>query len=153
MDINRIGKSGIKDALSLVWDVFQEFEAPDYAQEGIDTFHDFIKPDSILEKMERKEILFWSCMMGSSLAGVLAVRNDNHICLLFVRREFQRQGIARKLFLAAEEYCRSLGLKNMTVNSSPYAVEAYRRLGFKDLAMEQTMNGIRYTPMEYAINI
>ncbi len=36
-----------------------------------------------------------------------------------------------------------------TVNSSPYAVEIYRRLGFAPTDHEQITNGIRYTPMKY----
>jgi len=151
MRIVPLTEDSIQEALDMVWEVFLEFESPDYPREGINTFKEFIKPDSIYKKVKSEEILFWGCFIDG-LAGVIAVRNQSHISLLFVRKEFQRQGIARKLFLAAEEYCRSLGLKNITVNSSPYAVEAYRRLGFKDLAAEQTINGIRFTLMEYEIN-
>ena len=35
----------------------------------------------------------------------------------------------------------------MTVHSSPYAVEVYRRFGFVPLGGEREENGIRYTPM------
>ncbi|WP_460645598.1 GNAT family N-acetyltransferase [Lacrimispora brassicae] len=37
----------------------------------------------------------------------------------------------------------------MTVNSSPYAVEIYHKLGFVDTDTEQLVNGIRFIPMEY----
>ncbi len=36
----------------------------------------------------------------------------------------------------------------ITVNSYPYAVSVYHRLGFKDTDKEQVTNGLRYTPME-----
>jgi len=36
----------------------------------------------------------------------------------------------------------------MTVNSSPYAVPIYHKLGFKDTGSEQVVNGLRFTPME-----
>ena len=36
-----------------------------------------------------------------------------------------------------------------TVNSSPYAVEVYRHLGFVPTDTEQLTNGIRYTPMRF----
>ena len=36
----------------------------------------------------------------------------------------------------------------MTVNSSPYAVPVYHKLGFKDTGSEQMVNGLRFTPME-----
>ncbi|MBU9737013.1 GNAT family N-acetyltransferase [Diplocloster agilis] len=37
------------------------------------------------------------------------------------------------------------------LNSSPYAVPIYKKLGFRNTDTEQLMNGIRYTPMK--INI
>ena len=36
-----------------------------------------------------------------------------------------------------------------TVNSSPYAVKIYEHLGFVPTDNEQTVNGIRFTPMKY----
>ena len=35
------------------------------------------------------------------------------------------------------------------VNSSPYAVDVYHKLGFTDTDKEQMTNGIIYTPMIY----
>ena len=37
-----------------------------------------------------------------------------------------------------------------TVNSSPYAVEFYRHLGFKTTDTQQLTDGLRYTPMRFA---
>jgi len=39
----------------------------------------------------------------------------------------------------------------MTVNSSPYAVDIYRRLGFHAISEEQLTDGIRFTPMKCII--
>jgi len=39
----------------------------------------------------------------------------------------------------------------ITVNSSPYAVEAYRRLGFVNTDTEQLTNGIRYYSMTHTL--
>lgn len=41
--------------------------------------------------------------------------------------------------------------QEFTVNSSPYAVEIYRHLGFVPTDTEQITDGIRYTPMRYSI--
>lgn len=38
MVIRKIGENDIKDALSLVLRVFMEYEAPDYSDEGVETF-------------------------------------------------------------------------------------------------------------------
>ena len=38
---------------------------------------------------------------------------------------------------------------SITVNSSPYAVEVYRHLGFTPTGGEQNIDGLRFTPMKY----
>ena len=84
-----------------------------------------------------------------SSEGVIATRNDRkHICCFFVKEQFQRQGIGRKLW----EYIKNNSPHNIiTVNSSPYAVPVYHKLGFTDTDTEQLKDGIRYTPMKYII--
>jgi predicted GNAT family N-acyltransferase len=39
--------------------------------------------------------------------------------------------------------------RTLTVNSSPYAVPVYAKLGFVPTDREQVQSGIRYTPMIY----
>ncbi len=36
-----------------------------------------------------------------------------------------------------------------TVNSSPYAVPVYHKLGFIDMVSEQLADGMRFTPMKF----
>lgn len=50
------------------------------------------------------------------------------------------------LFETAKAECKR---PEITVNSSPYAVKIYKHLGFVPTAEEQTVNGIRFTPMKY----
>jgi len=39
---NKIAKKDIRNALDLVWKVFEEFEVPDYSKQGIKEFANFI---------------------------------------------------------------------------------------------------------------
>jgi len=39
--------------------------------------------------------------------------------------------------------------RGITVNSSPYGVSFYRRLGFVPLEAEKEVNGMRITPMQF----
>ncbi|MCD7851632.1 MAG: GNAT family N-acetyltransferase [Parabacteroides sp.] len=55
-----------------------------------------------------------------------------------------RKGIGQKLFNLAIQ---DRPVSEMTVNSSSYAIEVYKRFGFKPIAEEQETNGLRYTPM------
>ena len=43
--------------------------------------------------------------------------------------------------------------QTFTVHSSPYAVEVYRHLGFVATDAEQTVSGLRFTPMRFDGNV
>lgn len=146
MEILILNKEEIHKALDLVWTVFLEFEAPDYTQQGIEEFKKFVDYKSMMDQFNNGELQFWGCKIAGELTGVIATRNSTHICLLFVKKEFHRRGIGRKLFQTVKE---DLKGQPITVNSSPYAIEVYHRLGFMDTDVEQTVNGMRFTPMSY----
>lgn len=149
IEIRRLGKSDIREAMALVWEVFSEFEAPEYSDEGVAEFRRYIAPEAICGRMDRGELVLWGGYDGKAMAGVVALRTKDHISLLFVRKEYQRQGLARRLFEAAKQAF--TGTKEITVNSSPYAVEVYKHLGFVPVSGEMTMKGIRFTPMKYTL--
>lgn len=142
MEIRTIAKSEIPDAMALVWEVFQEFEAPEYTPEGLRTFKEFIDCQAYHTTIE-----MFGAFEGDTLLGVIATRNQgSHIALFFVKKENHGQGLGRKLFEYIASRCNN---NTLTVNSSPYAAEIYRKLGFVDLDHEQLTNGLRYIPMRF----
>lgn len=154
MEIFKLEKSDIKGALDLVWMVFEEFEAPDYSSVGIEEFKSFINYSSIIGKLEKGEMNFWGSKdCEGNLTGVIATRDESHICLLFVKKEYHRQGVAKNLFETVKGECMKRdGTDKITVNSSPYAIEFYHKIGFTDAGKERTIKGIRFTPMVYFLN-
>jgi len=138
----------IASSMALVWRVFCEFEAPEYSDEGIAEFKDFLN-----HVPANTELSLWGCFNDDRILGVIAVRPPCHISLLFVDKEYHRQGIAKSLFknVLADKSILD-GHSAITVNSSPYAVEAYQHLGFIPTDTEQTVNGIRYVPMKYLLD-
>jgi GNAT superfamily N-acetyltransferase len=144
MEIKRITASELQNAMALVWNVFLEFEAPDYSQEGIDSFKNHID-----RQAAEAAIVMFGAFEKDELLGVIATRNEgSHISLFFVKTENHSQGIGRRLF---EHILPECGENCITVNSSPYAVKIYRKLGFTDTDTEQLTNGIRYVPMKCEI--
>ena len=69
-----------------------------------------------------------------------------------LKSEYHRQGIGRQLFEKMLSDYQMQGVGVFTVNSSPYAVEVYRKLGFEPTDDECITNGIRYTPMKMEIS-
>lgn len=146
--------SQLKPALDLIREVFLEFEAPDYPEQGIRTFLDYIDFNSIREKIAGNELHMRVCMDGDTIAGVIAMRNVSHISMLFVDRRYHGRGIGRGLFNTARDVILSLrDIEFFTVNSSPYAVHFYRRLGFVEVDTEQMIDGILFTPMRLLVRM
>ena len=82
------------------------------------------------------------------IVGVVGVRDNRHLYHLFVANEFQRRGIARRLWAVAREQCIAAGNPgNFTVNASNNAIPVYERLGFVRSGPAKNDDGIRYNPM------
>lgn len=152
MKIQSVPKDGLTKALDLVNAVFDQFVAVDYGDEGQKTFQDYLKhkAQDIEEEMTAKTKKIWGAYQHGRPIGIIALKNTNHISLLFVDPNYHCQGVAKRLFSFLRGYLAAQGQKGkITVNSSPYAVEVYRRLGFKVTDSLQEQNGIKYVPMVY----
>ena len=139
--VRRLSREEIPQALELSWRVFQAFEAPEYSPEGIAAFR------ASLEDAERiRKLPVYGAFDGDKLVGTLCMRAPQHIGGFFVDGAYHRRGIGKKLFAAmGRDYARQV----FTVNASPYAVAVYRHLGFVPTGEEQTVDGLRFTPMRF----
>ena len=145
MEIRIINKEKMKDALELVWQVFLEFEAPDYTDEGIKEFKKTIDDNNWVNA----RVFYGAFDDNNKLLGVIATKDITHIALFFVKGEYQKQGIGRSLY----EKVKSLNKVGFfTVNSSPYVHEIYKHLGFVDIGKEQCINGLKFYPMKVFFN-
>jgi len=141
-DMVRIYKLDTKtQALDLALQVFMEFEAPDYPAEGIEEFKHALKNPEYIDNLR-----YYVALNKGQVMGMLATRNNgSHIALFFVDKKHQGRGVGRRLF---EQACADCKTEEMTIYSAPYAVNIYKSLGFTPTDAEQTVNGIRFTPMK-----
>lgn len=146
----RIGEEN--EASSLVIKVFNKFIAKDYSEEGLRTFIEFASSNRIKASLEQGNIIL-TAKVKDKLIGIIEMRNDFHITLFFVLEENQRQGIGKKLLYKALQICRQRvpDFKNITVNSAPYTIPIYKKLGFIETGPCEIKQGIIFTPMEYVI--
>lgn len=136
-------------ATPLVLRVFGEFEAPEYSDEGVREFQEYVDERAMEQRLRSGELLMWGYFVDGRVVGVIAMRPIGHVSLLFVDKEHHRRGIARRLLDVAVSTCMKRSARiETTVNSSPYAVGFYRKLGFVETDGEQTLNGIRFVPMK-----
>ena len=140
MEIRRIKEDEMQNALELVWKTFLEYEAPDYTKEGVQEFKNTIDDEKWIGDRE-----FFGAFENDKILGVIATKNCNHIALFFVDGNYHRQGIGKQLYKVV---CELNHCGYFTVNSSPYAHEVYKHLGFEDVSEEQEVCGMRFFPMK-----
>ena len=139
-------------AMSLAWTTFMKFEAEDYPKEGVDSFLDFISDEKLYRMFLIGEYHVFVAVDNERIVGVISLRAMTHISLLFVDERYHKRGIGRNLINYVAMYVREELKRNiLTVNSSPYAENFYRRIGFVDTDTQQQKDGIIYTPMSFTI--
>lgn len=90
----------------------------------------------------------------SSLAGVVATRDDRHLYHLFVADEYQERGLATRLWRIARDACLAAGNPGeFTVNSSRFAVGFYEKMGFVREAEFQEHGGVVSIPMKLRLSL
>jgi ribosomal protein S18 acetylase RimI-like enzyme len=140
---------GEDEAVSALVDrVFHHDVAPLYSPEGGAEFLRYATASGLRDRQRRGHIVLVAIQQGL-LAGMIELRGYGHISLLFVDLTRQREGIGRQLLREALRLCRAQPSPavEITVNSSPNAVEAYRRFGFQPTGEFQVKNGIGFVPM------
>lgn len=145
VEISRLDLSELSEAKKLVKKVFMTFEAPNYSKEGVAHFLTYLDEELEME-LAANQVQVWCGKDARQIVGLLAVRLPAHVALLFVDEAYHRQGIAKQLF---QEMLSELMPEQVTVNSSPYAVPIYERLGFQIEGNEKTVSGIRFQSMVY----
>jgi GNAT superfamily N-acetyltransferase len=138
-----------EEVMALVWKTFLIFEAPIYLPEGTKSFEKFINDKTLRQMFDKGEYQMLVAVYEGKIVGMVSLRYKSHISLLFVEEEYHFRGVGRTLIARLCKYLRDeAGIRRITVNASPYSLEFYHRIGFRDTDGETLKDGIRYTPME-----
>lgn len=135
---------------ALIQSVFNEFVGFEYTDEGNKIFSDFIAPNNIIERHKKGNILL-TWQQENTIIGMIEIRDNNHVCLFFVDKNYHGKGIGKKLF--REVVSKIEGKTNfIEVNASPYSEKIYEKLGFKKTGEKTEINGILFVPMKMVLN-
>ena len=138
-----------KPAMMMVWKTFMKFESPDYSQEGVKEFFEFITDDDIYKAFLGGSYRMMVALDGDRIIGVGSVRNMNILSLLFVDEDYHKQGVGTVLLELLGSYVKETNKEFIfKVKAAPYAVDFYKNRGFCATSCEQEKGGIRVTPME-----
>jgi ribosomal protein S18 acetylase RimI-like enzyme len=102
----------------------------------------------------KRIVLFWWLATQEKIVGMIELVGNSHISLLFVDGHLQRIGIGKELLKKSLKICRrkNPALKEITVNSSPNAVNIYKKIAFSVIDSEKEKNNIRFVAMNPEIS-
>lgn len=136
-------------AMRMIWKTFLKFEGKDYTQEGIKNFFDFITDDDLYVAFLKGTYRMMVALDGEKVIGAGSIRNRNHLSLLFVDEDYHHMGVGSALLTGLCDYLkRDAGECYMSLKAAPYAVNFYRKQGFRTVKPEEEYSGIRVTAME-----
>lgn len=129
---------------NLVVRTFNEFIAPEFTEEGVEEFFKYSNPRAFKKRTESGYFSMVSEIDGQ-LAGMIEIKENRHISMLYVDKSFHRNGIASELIRNSMDILANSS--DITVNSSRYAVPFYEKLGFIQFEEEKTIYGVIHIPM------
>lgn len=151
-DIRRLRPDEVDEALALAMETFLAYEAPDYGPEGVASFRrDIIDNSDFRAACMNGTNRMWGALDGHRIIGLMGMRGESHIVLVFTHRDYHRQGVASAILqaLLADVRRENPHIRRLTLNSSPYGLPFYLHAGFQPADTEKTINGIRFTSMTY----
>jgi ribosomal protein S18 acetylase RimI-like enzyme len=138
----------------LVTSTFEHDVAPLYSQEGVREFLSYANSGALQDRQARNHVVLLASQ-DEAIMGMLELRDYCHVSMLFVVPMYQRKGIGRLLVDEALRLIKTNHpeVREVTVNSSPNAVRAYLRFGFRATGELQIKNGIGFMPMTLPLDM
>lgn len=143
MKIRKFKKADAKEVCSLVRKSFMEFVAPLFARRGIRMFLSQQTPKQQVERAIKGNA--YVAISDGKIVGMIEGNGKDKISRLFVEKKHQGRGIASALVSKIERtYTRNSKIR---VFSSMYAVEFYKKMGYRKSTGVMRKNGFVYQPM------
>ena len=146
-EIKKAQIEDLEEISNLAKKIYLKYNSSLDTDEGINNILTFINYDNLLMRtyIDGSLILKAMDIKKNTIIGFIEIRNYNHISLLFVDDKYFRLGLGKELFERAKDIMPS---DKYSVNSSDYAVEFYKKLGFVAIYDNiKVENGVHFHPM------
>jgi len=135
--------------MRMIWKTFLKYEGREYTREGIRNFFNFITDDRLYVSFLRGEYQLMIALDRGHIIGAGSIRNRNQLSLLFVEEAYHHRGVGSTILRKLCDYLKTeAGEQYMFLQAAPYAVNFYRKQGFRIVHPEIEISGMRVTPME-----
>ncbi len=153
MEVSAIAVSQYREAIEVAAQSFDRFDAPDYSDYGRTSFLAYASFWSFSLRQLKGHVAFCTRSNDNKISGMLEIRENRHITMLFVSPDHVKKGIGKTLVTFAEQYIKQANpsCDKITLNSSPYAFGFYKKMGFAQADELKDEGGFVYIPMEKEI--
>ena len=117
--------------------------APNVTDEGIAHFRSIASVEQLDSRRKNGSILL-VCEQQHVICGVIELRNQAHLAMLFVDPVYQKKGVGRALVSEILSY---VSASILTVKASLPSVPAYRKYGFECDGPAEESSGLPYQKM------
>jgi GNAT superfamily N-acetyltransferase len=147
----KIRRATVADAeriSALLREVALQFIVDEFDGRGRALYLQQLAPKATAKRLADKEFRFLVAEDGDAMVAVAALQGDWHLYHLFVARDYQRGGLARRLWqLLRDEVLSADPPRNFKANVPRSAISAYTRLGFRADGAMRDEKGVRFQRM------
>ena len=138
----------IEEISDLVKRIYLKYNSKIDTEEGIKNILIFVSAESMkLRFYIEGALMLVARDENNDIVGMIELKNFEHISLFFVDDKYFKCNIGKKLF---EEAKNIFGCEKYSVNSSDYALEFYKKLGFIQITDSiKIEKGVHFYPMIY----
>lgn len=138
----------IEEISDLVKRIYLKYNSKIDTEEGIKNILFFVSAESMkLRFYIEGALMLVARDENNDIVGMIELKNFEHISLFFVDDKYFKCNIGKKLF---EEAKNIFGCEKYSVNSSDYALEFYKKLGFIQITDSiKIEKGVHFYPMIY----
>ena len=144
----RPANAGDAAAINLLIEAVAPVSQQDFGPSGL---INFIAPNSIEKiqaRIENPDYFTLLCESDDRVVGIITVKTFNKVDQLFVHPDYQRRGIARRLWQNAFDRIKAKGEAcEITVKSSTMGIPVYQSFGFERSGNKGTIGDITFYPM------
>ena len=148
MIVRKMEEKDIEDVSATCMASFFRSVADTLSEEGISTFSKIAASNAFLDRMKGDNLMLVSENNGK-INGVIELKEGRHVAMLFIRPEYQKKGIGRKLLSSALNHAK---VEIVTVSASLSSVSAFEKYGFECKGEAGESAGLAYQPMEIKLN-
>jgi len=149
--IRKAGKEDWDDAMAVAWKTFLKFEADVYTKEGVRSFFDFITDSFLYRMFLNGAYHMFIAEDDGKIIGIITLRNDTHISLLFVDEDYHRQGVGSCLMRTLWDFVKTELGKEV---DGPEAEKLYReQLNESAVLIDGALEILEYLSRKYDLYV